>query len=295
MKIIEDFRALPFKRQASIGMSLAIVCLLVALSVGAAVVQDAYLDATSGEQGGGQDAASGEAGRPDGDASGEGEGKGAAQGYDALDGTQKALADAYGDKEREFVGFLQASVWTADKEGKRLEFGEFSFTEIEGAATGSAAVPFAISALTQSSEEGSGAVVERTLAAMQTAASSKMIELQKVTDKDGNTTYSVTSEAFKAAKTYVRAEAASEFALEGVDGEFSTMIGGQQGELEGLLRELCATSYPTASKAVWDKRAVCDWDGGTVTFSVALNNDKKSQVGVVYSMEEKTFAIDAIK
>lgn len=290
MKTIEDFKALPNKRQASIGMSLAILVLLIVISLGATVVQNAYLDATSSGK-----PAEDEASKSENEAADQGKEQEAKQGYDALSAGQKALADAYTDDERKFVEFLSASVWTADKEGKRLEFGDHSFREIEGGSDKATDIPFVISALTKTKEEASGAVIERTQAAVQTPSSSKMLEMQAVTDINGSTTYSVTSEVFKAAKTYVRGEAAQEFELKGIEGELSAVIGGSQGELERQLKEYCAVSYPTASVAAWDKRAVSDWNNGTVAFSVVLDNEKKSQVGVTYSMQEKTFAIDAIR
>ncbi len=297
MKLIEDYRALPEKKQVQIALSLFILIVLIVISIGAMVVRDMYLadnplDGTVSEPVA-EDTESGEAEEVvELDAVSAEE----RTDYDSLTDIQRALVEAYTDEEKDFIVFLSANIWTADKETRRLVFSEYSFKETKDAEEG-ASTSFAISALTKTTETESGATIEITTAALQTSTSSKLIELQKVTDKEGRVTYSLTSETFRGARTYVRTAGAANFTLKGVENfpAFLEVIGQNQTELEEALKNYVAVTYPSAARATFEGRALIDWSANTVTFSVVLNNESNTQLNVVYHAEEKFFSVGELR
>lgn len=202
--------------------------------------------------------------------------------------TAKAM---YSPEILEFISLLEANTWTANNETKSIVFSN-GVTFKERSSSSENETHYTITAL-DIAKSTDGANTTYT-SAINTGKESFIMTCTATTAGNG-IGMSVTSSAFNLSKSYARSTAALTFAIEGMTDKMDTLIGNTTPALTEQLREYCALTYPTASKATWDKTATVDWEYNTVGFSVKLDNSSKTQVALTYHMDTKIFDIGGVK
>lgn len=213
----------------------------------------------------------------------------------SLSDEQQVLYDAYDEKTRSFLDYLCANTWVAAGDEKVLHFSDQGFEETSGNDTH--AVPFAVSALEESTSDESGVNGESTTittfsAAILTNEGTKLLTLQKLYDNNTKESdASLTSSAFSLSESYVIGEASSGVNVTGLGSSFDSLIDGKSGDLTKALQDYCAKHYPTASTAKWSSVASFDYTKDTVSTSFSLDNDSKTILTATYHIGSKTFEI----
>lgn len=213
----------------------------------------------------------------------------------SLNKEQQALYDAYDEKTRSFLDYLCANTWVAGNDEKVLHFSDQEFEEANGNDTHS--VPFAVSALEESTSNEGGVNGESTTittfsAALLTNEGTKLLTLQKFYDNNTKESdASLTSSAFSMSESYVIGEASGGVNVTGLGSGFDSLVDGKSDELTKTVQDYCAEHYPTAATAEWSGVADCDFKAGTVSTSFILDNDAKSTILITYRMDSQTFEV----
>lgn len=84
--------------------------------------------------------------------------------------------------------------------------------------------------------------------------------------------------------------AASELALEGADGLDEATDGGEESLLEAL-RSWCSSNSPLATRATWGGSATRDYEAGTVSVELALNDEASTVVTAVRDLDKGSWKI----
>lgn len=200
------------------------------------------------------------------------------------------IISGYDQETLDAVDLLRSNAWTTFDSAHSVEFGDCWYQE--HSATGdSEPVAFAITALSTTQQNTAGAVVTLTTLAMQTTKGGQIVTIGKSSDAAGEVIWTVTSDGFTGADSYLRRDKATSVKSEGFSEQ---MLGFIDGDVEGLdraLTEYCRTVYPQATTATWEQTVTIDEAQGKVSFSVMLDASLTPSVGIVYSTEEEAFEI----
>ena len=203
---------------------------------------------------------------------------------------QEAIA-AYGSDERELEALLEASAWVAQGASENVRFEGASWTEVRGDQE--AARTYAICGIESEESDARGAngershIEERTATVLLDDGSYALVHVRLTTATGTQGTMaSVASEAFTFAKSYVRAERATSFSVEGLNDEAIYLLGGDAQEITACLGEACALAYPTASCATWNGDVDVSWAKELATATFTLDNEAQTSIGVAYDMRE---------
>lgn len=200
------------------------------------------------------------------------------------------IISGYDQETLDAVDLLRSNAWTTFDSAHSVEFGDCWYQE--HSATGdSEPVAFAITALSTTQQNTAGAVVTLTTLAMQTTKGGQIVTIGKSSDAAGEVIWTVTSDGFTGADSYLRRDKATSVKSEGFSEQMLGFIGGDVEGLDRALTEYCRTVYPQATTATWEQTVTLDEAQGRVSFSVMLDASLTPSVGIVYSIEEKTFEV----
>ena len=152
-------------------------------------------------------------------------------------------------------------------------------------------MPFAVELATTSVARDSGAVITRQTLVLDVGDGTSLLYFDTVTASDGSVSYSLTSDAFTHAQTYLWVSPAREVSVAGMGDEMLALVDGKGELLAKRLSEYCALYYPTASAAVFNGQATVSWDEGTVSFSVALDTRTQPDIPVTYDKSSLDFEV----
>lgn len=258
--------------------------LALALIVAAACGWRAYSDSQAAPDDGG----------PAPEAGAEGD-EGPGGGDAAQSDRQRDLEERYGEAEREVVALLSANVWADESGTGTLTFSGSGFTEAKE-GYGEETRTFAVSALKQERIEGAaaGEYTDRYTLSADVDGSDVIMTLERPHPASGaEQPWRISSDGFALASSYLRVEAAGELEVVGVEGDVVGLLGGEENvaAMEGMLRDVAAQSYPTASSATWDGKASVDYSQGTVTLSFSLDNQARTKLGVLHPLGSDAFEL----
>lgn len=200
------------------------------------------------------------------------------------------IISGYDQETLDVVDLLRSNAWTTFDSAHSVEFGDCWYQE--HSATGdSEPVAFAITALSTTQQNTAGAVVTLTTLAMQTTKGGQIVTIGKSSDAAGEVIWTVTSDGFTGADSYLRRDKATSVKSEGFSEQMLGFIDGNVEGLDRALTEYCRTVYPQATTATWEQTVTIDEAQGKVSFSVMLDASLTPSVGIVYSTEEKAFEI----
>lgn len=200
------------------------------------------------------------------------------------------IISGYDQETLDAVDLLRSNAWTTFDSAHSVEFGDCWYQE--HSATGdSEPVAFAITALSTTQQNTAGAVVTLTTLAMQTTKGGQIVTIGKSSDAAGEVIWTVTSDGFTGADSYLRRDKATSVKSEGFSEQMLGFIDGNVEGLDRALTEYCRTVYPQATTATWEQTVTIDEAQGKVSFSVMLDASLTPSVGIVYSTEDKAFEI----
>ena len=94
----------------------------------------------------------------------------------------------------------------------------------------------------------------------------------------------VRSDAFKISKSYaVAPEGDRNLAIEGVDADYLSLVGGDEAPLEEAVADFCSSAVPTATVASFDGEVYLDTKAGTVSATFTCNDAARTIVSVTCS------------
>ena len=209
---------------------------------------------------------------------------------DGLTERQHELQARYDGPLEETLAFLEASTWSTPNESASLSFEPGAYAE-RSAGAEEARVPFAVELATTSVARDSGAVITRQTLVLDVGEGTSLLYFYNVTAADGSVSYSLTSDGFAHAQTYLWVSPAREVAVEGLGEEMLSLVDGRGDLLAQRLSEYCALYYPTASAATFNGQATVSWDEGTVSFSLALDTRTRPDIPVTYDKSTLDFMV----
>lgn len=206
------------------------------------------------------------------------------------DEEMQKIIGGYGDEVVEAVDFLRSNAWTTFDSAHSVEFGDCWYQE--HSATGdSEPVAYAVTALSTTQQTTAGAVVTLTTLAMQTSKGGQIVTIGKSADAAGEVVWTVTSDGFSGADSYLRRDKSTEVICDGFSEQMLGFIGGDTEALDRALTEYCRTVYPQATTATWEQTVTIDEAQGTVSFSVMLDASLTPSVGIIFDTQAKTFEV----
>lgn len=208
---------------------------------------------------------------------------------DALTERQRSLQARYDASVEETLAFFAASTWSTPNEAASLSFEPGSYAELAAGAE-EVRVPFAVELATTSVARDAGAVITRQTLVLDVGEGTSLLYFDTVTATDGSVSYSLTSDSFTHAQTYLWVSPAREVAVD-INEEMLALVDGRGELLAERLSEYCALYYPTASSAVFNGQATVSWDEGTVSFSVALDTRTRPDIPVTYDKSSLDFEV----
>lgn len=225
-----------------------------------------------------------------------------------LTGEQKEQISKYDDAAKKFIATLEASTWTGESATDTLRFTHGSqFTEtISGKPT---THTYTISRVTTEEIEGTDEADPGilTTAIFETDTGSHVVtywdSYSKVTDTDNNeqgtqnptVLSSATMFSQKNAK-YTRAQTVKEIPVSDIDTGAIKLLGGDKNRITKELTNWLAVSFPTVTKADWDKKVNVTYDKheAETTFTIDLGeNGGTMTITATYNSEDDTFAFRA--
>ena len=205
---------------------------------------------------------------------------------------QETLADMrsnYSSTESELCALLQASVWDAG--GRNAVFGE---TELRIRTTSETeeSLAWAVSAAKREahSTASEGEPFETWTFAIATSKGTEIAKLERVRLEDGGATSTLTCPLFGGG-SWRAAEPVGEIALDAPSPEWFSEVGADPTTARRDLSAWCATWAPTAVKATWDYRAVVDYEAGTITCTLVLDDQSKTKVDMTVRLADGTIEI----
>lgn len=209
----------------------------------------------------------------------------------ALSSSQQEAISGYTDEQRELVSLLSASVWSANGGKNTLRFYE-SGRYVETSNGESAEHTYAITALDRS-KDTAGAEVDTI--AFETDSGTHIVTLTQTTGSAGEGSDDITSSLSSSSMftlkdtAYSRVDAARSVHVEGLNEEAVALMGGDEDALVRALSQWCAVHYPSVTEATWNQVISIDYESGTVTMALTLNNENPVVVTVVYKTDTGSF------
>lgn len=209
---------------------------------------------------------------------------------------QQALAGSYGELEEELAALLAANSW-ADPSGTAvIAFGEGSWTEARDAA-GEIGRRFAVSKVRRASATSDAGTTDRIVAVLDMGEGDEILEATRLTAASGAVQpWKISCDAFSYASEYVQASpAAGAFSLVDATGGALRQVLETEAAyetMESIVSSIAASSYPTASRAVWDGAASYDYAAGTCTLRLVLDNASSTSLGVMHVLGTDAVEID---
>ena len=88
---------------------------------------------------------------------------------------------------------------------------------------------------------------------------------------------------------YECADPVKSITVKGMNSEMTGLFGGDASKLTKDLSSWCASHFPTASEAVWQKSAIIDYEKGIISTNFTLNTETPVSIAVTYSLSDKSF------
>ena len=208
---------------------------------------------------------------------------------------QEAIA-AYGSDERELEALLEASAWVAQGASENVRFEGASWTEVRGDQEIGHVYAICGIEVGETDDRGTNGershVEERTATVLLEDGSYALLHVRLTTATGtSGTVASVACEAFSLAKSYVRAERATSFSVEGLNEQAISLLGGDEQAIATCLGEACAIAYPTATRATWNGDVEVSWANGIASATFTLDNEAQTSIGVAYDMRANALTL----
>lgn len=207
-----------------------------------------------------------------------------------LDDQMAEIVDGYDEQTIEAIDFLRSNAWTTFDSAHSVEFGDCWYQE-HSASGESEPVAYAVTALSTTQQSTAGAVVTLTTLAMQTSKGGQIVTLGKSSDAAGEVVWTVSSDGFGGADSYLRRDKATAVASQGLSERMLGLINNDVEGLDRALTEYCRTVYPQASTATWEQVATVDEAQGAIGFSMMLDASLTPSVHVLYDEAKGVFEV----
>lgn len=284
MKILEDFRHLPEKRQQSITLSLVVIVLLVIVGVGANYLSNTYIDSTTEII---------EENTETHDAPVEGIADDEQSIDEGFSQRQDKAIGGYSTDMKDMVDLLMNNIWVDASDEYRLEWNEKSVTQ-SGNGTSDEIRYVIVASKYERLLEATNAnyFTAQYIAALETEDATYILEVSRRYSEDGYGSWRLKCEGLFTSDIYLPTEAEDfKFEIVGVDKELDKVIDGKSEELGEELTAYCEQYYPASSTATWDGKANVDYENGLVSLTFTLNSHAKTRVSVAYNMQDEKFEI----
>lgn len=208
-----------------------------------------------------------------------------------LNDHQQELMNNYTSADWDFIALLSSNLWTTNNDTSSLVFDDSTYACVVNGQKGEA-TPYAISALKKNQVTADGETINEYTCSFETAKGTYILTLQQSTTDEK--LMSLSCDAFNSG-AYVRADAATDFKVEGVPEQVWKVIGSDEKELTKALQEYCSINFPTASSANCMQAMNIDYAEGVADIPFALDNNAKSQVTVTYNFATNAFSVSSLR
>lgn len=205
-----------------------------------------------------------------------------------LSDSQKEAIKGYDDKVKRLIETMSSSIWS-DKSGTNtLRFYDTYYVEtINGDEK---THPYAITKV-EYGTNGADAEIDTVVLLTDTGThiATYTIALDVEDGSISTSTISSSSMFSKKDGLYECADPVKSITVKGMNSEMTGLFGGDASKLTKDLSSWCASHFPTASEAVWQKSAIIDYEKGIISTNFTLNTETPVSIAVTYSLSDKSF------
>lgn len=205
-----------------------------------------------------------------------------------LSDSQKEAIKGYDDKVKRLIETMSSSIWS-DKSGTNtLRFYDTYYVEtINGDEK---THPYAITKV-EYGTNGADAEIDTVVFLTDTGThiATYTIALDVEDGSISTSTISSSSMFSKKDGLYECADPVKSITVKGMNSEMTGFFGGDASKLTKDLSSWCASHFPTASEAVWQKSAIIDYEKGIISTNFTLNTETPVSIAVTYSLSDKSF------
>lgn len=205
-----------------------------------------------------------------------------------LSDSQKEAIKGYDDKVKRLIETMSSSIWS-DKSGTNtLRFYDTYYVEtINGVEK---THPYAITKVEYGTN---GADAEIDTVVFLTDTGTHIATYTIALDVEGNSistsTISSSSMFSKKDSLYECTDPVKSITVKGLNSEMTGLFGGDVTKLTEDLSSWCASHFPTASEATWQKTAVIDYEKDIISTNFTLNTETPVSIAVTYSLSDKSY------
>lgn len=205
-----------------------------------------------------------------------------------LSDSQKEAIKGYDDKVKRLIETMSSSIWS-DKSGTNtLRFYDTYYVEtINGDEK---THPYAITKVEYGTN---GADAEIDTVVFLTDTGTHIATYTIALDVEGNSistsTISSSSMFSKKDSLYECTDPVKSITVKGLNSEMTGLFGGDVTKLTEDLSSWCASHFPTASEATWQKTAVIDYEKDIISTNFTLNTETPVSIAVTYSLSDKSY------
>lgn len=205
-----------------------------------------------------------------------------------LSDSQKEAIKGYDDKVKRLIETMSSSIWS-DKTGTNtLRFYDTYYVEtINGDEK---THPYAITKVEYGTN---GADAEIDTVVFLTDTGTHVATYTIALDVEGNSistsTLSSSSMFSKKDSLYECADPVKSITVKGLNSEMTGLFGGDVTKLTEDLSSWCASHFPTASEATWQKTVVIDYEKDIISTNFTLNTETPVSIAVTYSLSDKSY------
>lgn len=205
-----------------------------------------------------------------------------------LSDSQKEAIKGYDDKVKRLIETMSSSIWS-DKTGTNtLRFYDTYYVEtINGVEK---THPYAITKV-EYGTNGADAEIDTVVFLTDTGThiATYTIALDVEGSSISTSTLSSSSMFSKKDSLYECADPVKSITVKGLNSEMTSLFGGDVTKLTEDLSSWCASRFPTASEAAWEKTAVIDYEKGIISTTFTLNTETPVSIAVTYSLSDKSY------
>lgn len=205
-----------------------------------------------------------------------------------LSDSQKEAITGYDDKVKRLIETMSSSIWS-DKTGTNtLRFYDTYYVEtINGVEK---THPYAITKV-EYGTNGADAEIDTVVFLTDTGThiATYTIALDVEGSSISTSTLSSSSMFSKKDSLYECADPVKSITVKGLNSEMTSLFGGDVTKLTEDLSSWCASHFPTASEAAWEKTAVIDYEKGIISTTFTLNTETPVSIAVTYSLSDKSY------
>lgn len=205
-----------------------------------------------------------------------------------LSDSQKEAIKGYDDKVKRLIETMSSSIWS-DKTGTNtLRFYDTYYVEtINGDEK---THPYAITKV-EYGTNGADAEIDTVVFLTDTGTHIATYTIALGVDGNSISTSTISSSSMFSKKDslYECADPVKSITVKGLNSEMTGLFGGDVTKLTEDLSSWCASHFPTASEATWQKTAVIDYEKDIISTNFTLNTETPVSIAVTYSLSDKSY------